>query len=168
MGTDKALLAIEGKTLLERAIRLIQPICTSILVSSNNPAHQQPGIKIIPDEIRNCGPLAGIYSCMKESETDWNFVISVDAVFVEPEFIRSLIAEIGAANVIVPLHTGGSEPLIALYHKNSLGAMQTMLETKDYKVNNLFGKVITKFVDTEGWLKEYPRLFHNLNRPKDI
>ncbi|HSO89343.1 MAG TPA: molybdenum cofactor guanylyltransferase, partial [Draconibacterium sp.] len=79
MGTDKALLQIKGKTLLERAVEICNPVCNAILISSNNPEHEKYGYQIYPDEIKNCGPLGGIYSCLKKSDTDWNFILSVDA-----------------------------------------------------------------------------------------
>jgi molybdenum cofactor guanylyltransferase len=65
MGTDKAMLQIDGKTLMERAIEICKPICHEILISSNNPKHENFGFTVIPDEIKNCGPMGGIYSCLK-------------------------------------------------------------------------------------------------------
>ena len=72
MGTDKALLQINEKTLLENAIEICKPVCKEILISSNNPEHEKFGYKIIPDEIKNCGPLGGIYTCLKNSNTEWD------------------------------------------------------------------------------------------------
>ena len=71
MGTDKVLLEINEKTLLERAIELVQPLSETVLISSNNPIHKKYGFEIIPDEIKDCGPIGGIYTCLKKSETEW-------------------------------------------------------------------------------------------------
>jgi molybdenum cofactor guanylyltransferase len=65
MGTDKAMLQIDGKTLMERAIEICKPFCHEILISSNNPKHGNFGFAVISDEINNCGPMGGIYSCLK-------------------------------------------------------------------------------------------------------
>ena len=168
MGTDKALIQINEKTLLENEIDICKPVLSEILVSSNNPDHGKFGAKIIPDEFTNCGPLSGIYSCLKQSETDWNFVISVDAAFVKPEFIQYLIDQIDDFDAIVPLHDNGIEPLISMYHKNGLDEMLKHLKSGNFKMQNLINVINTKFVDSQKWIEKYPKIFRNLNRPEDL
>ncbi|MBT3384266.1 MAG: molybdenum cofactor guanylyltransferase [Prolixibacteraceae bacterium] len=168
MGTDKTFLEINGQTLLERAIELCRPFCQTILISSNNKEHGKLGFEIIPDEINDCGPLGGIYSCLKNSETDWNFVISVDSVFAESEFVKFLASQTGSFDAIVPVYLKGKEPLIALYHKRSLTEISKMLDSGNFKMHDLLNKLNTKFVDTQNWLEKYPQLFRNLNRPEDL
>lgn len=137
MGTDKASLKLNGKTLLERSIELVQPFCDSLLISSNNSKHERSGFKIISDEIENCDPIGGIYSTLKISEPDWNFIISVDYAFVESDFVQFLISELDDFDAVVPVHSKGKEPLIALYHKNSLPEIEKMLNSGNFKVHNL-------------------------------
>lgn len=168
MGTDKALIHINEKTLLENAINICNHFCTNILISSNHTTHEKFGYKVIPDEIKNCGPLGGIYSCLKQSETDWNFVISVDAAFVELDFISFIISEVNDFDAVVPQHDFGKEPLIALYNKNSLAEMHSMLISGDYKMQNLLENINTKYVDSQAWIERFPKLFRNLNRPGDL
>ena len=168
MGTDKALIEINDKSLLENAIDLCKPISSSILISSNFEEHKKYSYEVIPDEIPDCGPIGGIYSCLKETETEWNFVLSVDSPFVELEFIRNLISEIDNTNAIVPIHSRGKEPLIALYHKNSLSEIEKRIKSGNYKMYDLVDTLSTKFVDSKKWLEKYPNLFHNINRPEDL
>jgi molybdopterin-guanine dinucleotide biosynthesis protein A len=168
MGTDKAMLQIDGKTLLKRATEICKPICNEILLSSNKPKHENFGFTVIPDVLKNCGPMGGIYSCLKKSETDWNFVISVDSVFVPDDFISFLISETGEIDAVVPIHKNGKEPLIALYHKNCLTAIQKKLELKDYKMHHLLDSLNTRYVDVDAWIKKYPEIFRNFNRPEDL
>jgi len=168
MGTDKALIQINGKTLLERAIEICKTACSEILISSNNFTHENFGYKIIPDEIKNCGPLGGIYSCLNQSETDWNFILSVDAAFVEPEFISFIVSEIADFDAVVPFHKNGKEPLVAMYYKKGLVEMKKMLDSGDFKMHNLINSINTKYVDTQIWVERYPKIFRNLNNPDDI
>jgi molybdopterin-guanine dinucleotide biosynthesis protein A len=168
MGTDKALVEINGKTLLQRAIDLCRPFCHDILISTNQPGHTGLGYLTVPDEIKGCGPLGGIYSCLKKSKTDWNFVLSVDAAFVEPGFLCFLTSEKEGFDVVVPKHKNGVEPLIALYHKNCLPAITKQLEEGKYKMQDLLKQVNTHFLESQFWAEKYPRIFFNLNRPDDI
>jgi len=168
MGTDKALIHINGKTLLKNAIEICSPVCKEILISTNTQEHGNFGTKVISDEFKNCGPLAGIYSCLKSSDTDWNIVISVDAAFVEPAFIQYLINEIADFDAIVPFHKKGKEPLISMYHKNGLNEMKKQLESGNFKMHNLLDKINTKFVDSQNWVERFPEIFRNLNHPNDL
>jgi molybdenum cofactor guanylyltransferase len=168
MGTDKALIQFNGKTLIENAIEICMPVCQTNIISSNNPEHENFGYKIIPDEIKNCGPLGGIYSCLKKSDTDWNFVISVDSAFVPSDFIEFLISEIDETDAVVPVHKSGKEPLIALYRKNCLPVIQEKLKLKDYKMHHLIDLVNSKLVNVDSWVKKYPEIFRNFNRPEDF
>lgn len=168
MGTDKALLEMEQTTLLEKVIRLCETFTTQILISSDNPEHEKFGYKIIHDEIKNCGPLGGIYTCLKHSETDWNFVISVDSPFVEQDFVSFFISEIADFDAIVPIHKNGKEPLIALFQKGCVKTIHENIMSGDNKMHNLLEKINTKFVDSQKWVAKYPTLFRNLNRPEDL
>lgn len=168
MGTDKSFIEINGKTLLESAIELCRPIFDFVLISSNNPVHKNFGVEIIPDEILDCGPIGGIYSCLKKSDTDWNFVISVDAAFVNTDFVKYLISEIDEYDAVIPIHSNGIEPLIALYHKNSLNAIEKRIQNEDFKMHNLINSIHTKWIDSKAWTERYPKLFYNLNRPEDF
>ena len=168
MGTDKALIQFNGKTLLENAIEICKPVCQTIIISSNYPKHEIFGYKIIPDEIKNCGPLGGIYSCLKKSKTNLNFIISVDSAFVTEDFVQFLISESEKFDAVIPIHENGKEPLVALYHKNCVPVIQEKIELKDYKMHNLLNVLNTKFINVDSWVKKYPFIFKNLNRPEDF
>jgi molybdopterin-guanine dinucleotide biosynthesis protein A len=168
MGTDKAMLQINGKALLEKAIEICRPVCHEILISSNNSDHENFGYIIIPDEIKNCGPIGGIFSCLKKSETNWNFVISVDSAFVTEDFVQFLISETGVFDAVVPIHENGKEPLVAVYHKSCVPAILEQLKLKDYKMHHLLNVLNTKFTNADSWVKKYPAIFKNLNRPEDF
>ena len=168
MGTDKALLTLNNKTLLQNAIEICKPVCQNILISSDNSNHKNHGYKTIPDEFKNCGPLGGIYSCLKKSVTDWNFVISVDAAFVKTSFIEALAKNTVQFDAVVPVHNKGKEPLISMFHKSVLTTMEKHLKTGNFKMHNLINALNTNFLDTQTWVTKYPQIFYNLNNPDDI
>jgi molybdopterin-guanine dinucleotide biosynthesis protein A len=95
-------------------------------------------------------------------------VISVDAAFVEPAFIEYLISETDDSDAIVPVHSKGKEPLISMYHKNSLSEMQKHLKSENLKMHNLISDLNTKYVDSQNWVERFPKIFRNLNHPDDI
>lgn len=168
MGSDKALLEIGGESLIDRAIELCRSICDEILVSSDLAEHERKGIRRIEDEQKHCGPMGGIYSCLKQSSNKWNFVWSVDAPFVEKDFIEFLNSQTPGFDAVVPVHGAKTEPLIAFYQKNTLPAFQRLLGEGNYKMHYLLEKISVNHVNAEDWLLRYPKLFHNLNHPEDL
>lgn len=168
MGTDKALLKLDEQTLLERLIEKLNPLCSELIISSNFAEHKNYGYPVYEDEVQNCGPIGGISSCLKQSKTNWNLVVSVDAAFVESEFLRFLITQIGKSKVVIPFSERGKEPLIGLYHHSCLPVIETMIKESNFKMHNLFQKVDVEFIDAQKWVEKFPKLFHNLNRPADL
>ena len=168
MGKDKALIEINGQSFLSLVVNICSNVCKTILISSNNPNHQIKNFRIIQDEVEDCGPMAGIYSCLKQSETDWNIILSIDSVFVKPGFIKFLISKTGNFDVVVPVHNHKMEPLIALYHKNSLPKMNQMLNNGNYKMHNLLKKIQVNYVESAQWIENYPSIFVNINLLNDL
>lgn len=168
MGTDKALLKTGGETLLEKAVNLCRTVCSQILISSNSPSHEITGLSRIDDEFYDCGPMSGIYSCLRQAENEWCFVISVDSAFVSTGFVSYLISLTEKADAVVPFHDNGKEPLIALYRKSTVFQFLNQLETGNYKMYFLLERFKTKLVDVSDWKCKQPNLFHNMNSPDDL
>lgn len=168
MGADKALIEVNQKQLLQHAIDFCNSFCNHLLISSNHTEHDIFGIKRVPDVVTNCGPLGGIYSALKETTTRWNFVLSVDAVFVEKVFILEMMKETNNFDAVVPCHAGGKEPLIAFYHREIVSTIFQQIEKKNYRMTDLLEIVDTKWFDAQKWVDHHPRIFHNLNRPEDL
>lgn len=168
MGADKALLELEGETLLERAIKLCNPFSSALLISSNSDAHAAFNYPVINDEVKNCGPMGGIYSCLKNSDTALNLILSVDAVCVNKKFIEFLLSNTGDFDAVVPFTEKGAEPLIALYNKSILPAMGNQLKSGDYSMQNLLKESKVNWLDAGKLQEENNYLFTNLNRPEDI
>jgi len=168
MGRDKALIELEGQTLLDRAVGFCKSFADEVLISSDSENHKKGRIRTIPDEFKNCGPIGGIYSCLKQSANEWNFVLSVDAPFVEKEFVTFLINSALGFDAVVPTHDWKREPLIALYNKTSVSQFESQIKTGNYKLHFLLQELKTNFVETDEWLEKYPKLFQNLNYPEDL
>jgi molybdenum cofactor guanylyltransferase len=167
MGTDKALLVLQGKPLLQQMISLIEPFCDKVVISGQNSDYISFGVELIPDSYSDCGPIAGIFSALKYSISDWNLVVSVDVPFVNDEILFFLISNIGECDCIIPKHDSGVEPLIGLYHRRTLPIIEEMITTGDFRLTNLLSKLNTRYVDCNELIKKHPRLFMNINRMED-
>jgi len=167
MGADKALLKIQNEPLLKRIVDLINPFCGTIKISGNKSGYADFGVPIIQDSFMECGPIAGIHSCLSHSSTDWNLILGVDLPFLNDELITYLISGIGDSDCIIPKHNSGIEPLAGLYNLRILPEVEKMIQSGDYKLMNMLGKLNTRYLDCSNLVEKYPRLFTNLNWPED-
>lgn len=90
MGRNKALLEHNGSTLLTIAHNKLKTILGSagrVFVSGN-----YPGYFCIPDEIKENGPVEGVWSCTREMQFGIAvLVVPVDMPFIEIESLKTLI-----------------------------------------------------------------------------
>jgi len=168
MGTDKSLVEIGGITLIGRVVKNIEPLCTGIIVSSGNQSLEFLGFRLVEDEYPDCGPMAGILSCLKMATDSWSLVISVDSPFVTRELILFLADQREDFDCVIPVHAHGMEPLIGFYHKRAVPVIQALIESGELKMNNLIRKLNTNYINIDEWLRNNRQLIANLNHPEDI
>ena len=81
MGTDKALLLLDGKPLVAHAVKKLKRLCAKVSILSNDVALEEYA-PVVGDAFRNLGPLAGIEAALQDSEYAWNLILPVDTPFL--------------------------------------------------------------------------------------
>ncbi|RLD91671.1 MAG: hypothetical protein DRJ09_00240 [Bacteroidetes bacterium] len=172
MGKDKGLCEFNGKALVSYALETLKPLCGKMIISANHfpEKYKQFGVPVISDEIKNIGPMGGIYTCLKHSTTRHNLVLSCDTPFVGIILLKHLLDHVQNEQVVAPAHhTFLIEPLSAYYATNVLDAIKQSINNNDYKLINLFKGVRFKSVlmDT---LQPFnaDQSFLNINKPEDL
>ena len=85
MGQDKALLQLNGETLLQRAVRLGHQLgAAQVLISRN-----QSGF--IQDQVQNAGPMAGIAAALSHCSSRWLLVLPIDMPLLSPLALNPLL-----------------------------------------------------------------------------
>ena len=158
MGRDKALLEIDGETLVASAVRRLGEVCEEILIADAGRCLLPGSVPDGPGE----GPAAGILGAARARPGHPLLVLAVDL----PRVPVSLLEELARsdADLAIPRWAGGLEPLCALYGLAALAALEarvgrgqldlrTLAETPGLRVRHL----------------EAPgEVFLNLNRPEDL
>lgn len=171
MGTDKALLMFEGRTLLDRALKTARKVSSDVLIAGD-PEKYSPFAPCIADIYPQCGPLGGIHTALTSSHTEFNLMLAVDLPFVGTELLQFLIdwARNSAAKVTVPRADHGLQPLCAVYRREIVVAAEKALKAKRYKIDLLFEPANTQVIEEDalraaGFSLE---MFRNLNTPEDL
>jgi molybdopterin-guanine dinucleotide biosynthesis protein A len=171
MGQDKALLKLNGRTLLDRALELAREVSPDVRIvgSAQKFAAFAP---VIEDVFTDQGPLAAIHAALESSGTDLNLVLAVDLPFLDPNFLQYLIAQGQATNalVTVPRAAGGWQTLCAVYRRGFADYAERSLREGKNKIDPLFARVETRVIEENELLQHgfSPDIFQNLNTPEEF
>lgn len=171
MGTDKAFVMLDGRTLLVRALEVCRTITSEVRIAGDRKKFA-PFAPVVEDVFPGCGPLAGIHAALRASPTDWNVVLAVDLPFVSSALLHFLLARArdGGTLVTVPRAGKGWQPLCAVYRRAFADAAETALRAGRYKIDALFDPALTRPVEeadlrSAGFSAE---AFRNLNTPEEL
>ena len=171
MGTDKAFLELEGRTLLARALDLLHGLTPEVRIVG--PAARFAAYApVVEDVYAGRGPLAGIHAALSTSTTELNLILAVDLPFVTDSLLRFVVEQARAcqAVVTVPRIAGGYQPLCAVYHRAFVTPAQAALESGRNKIDALFASTTTRILE-ESELSRVAfnaAMFENLNTPEDL
>ena len=172
MGTDKAFLDFDGRTLLERTLELARSITGDVRIVGGREKFARFA-SLVEDIFPGQGPLGGIHAGLRASTSDLNLMLAVDAAFVSRALLEYLIDEAHhapEATVVVPCCDGHRQPLCAIYQREFADAAETALIAGKNRIDVLFDMVKSRVIE-EAELERAgfsAALFCNLNTPEDV
>lgn len=172
MGTDKAFVDYDGRTLLARALDLARSLTSDVCIVGSREKFA-PFAPVVEDVFCDCGPLGGIHAALRASLTELNLMLAVDTPFVPVAFLQYLIRSAQSApdaSVIVPRSGQGWQPLCAIYRREFAEAAENALRAGRNKIGQLFDSVRTRALEA-GELEAAgfsSSIFHNLNTPEEL
>src|SRR6478736_747967 len=104
MGTDKGLILLKDKSIIEYVIEIVKPLFKKVFIVSTNSDYSKFGLELIPDLIKEIGPAGGILTAMDHCETEIFFVVSCDMPFISSAAVEFLISESQQYQITVPIH----------------------------------------------------------------
>ena len=172
LGKDKGLCSFRDKPLVSYAIDILKPLCGEMMISANHFPEKYAafGFQVIPDEVKNIGPMGGVLSCLTKSKTQYNLILSCDTPFVNTDVFRFLLKKMENFQVVCPSHeTFLLEPLSACYNTNVVSELEEAVRKKEYKMMQFFKRIRFKSVNIDQNLPFFnDNLFLNLNTPDDL
>ncbi|MGC8850463.1 MAG: molybdenum cofactor guanylyltransferase, partial [Candidatus Bathyarchaeia archaeon] len=109
IGYYKALLLIDGATIIERVISAMEPLVERIIIvlkkgekGSLKFLENHKGIKIVLDELQLRNPLIGIYTGLIHSDSDYSLILPCDMPFVNPGVLKYLLDASHGFDLTIP------------------------------------------------------------------
>lgn len=169
MGTDKALLKYEGRTMIERAVEVLAKVFGNRVIVASGSAGRFVGLdlpRVIEDAAPGAGPMGGLLAALEGLRGAPVFLAACDMPRLDPVPICEQIREWGAqdADALVPVAAGRIQPLHAIYSPACAAAARTLIESGRRRMQDLVRAVRTRFWTVPA---EWEIAFENVNTPAD-
>ena len=161
--------------MLPRVVRLLGEVVAPVVVvaaSGQDVPSLPPNIDIVRDPEQDRGPLQGLAAGLAalRARSDAAYLSSCDVPFLQPAFVRRLIALLGEYVICVPEVGGYRHPLAAVYRVEAAAATSARLLTENrLRPAFLFEEVPTRIVGPEELIDADPmfQTLRNLNTPAE-
>ena len=165
MGRDKALLVFNRQTFIDHLIRELSG-CREVFISSViKTEYPDYGLRTVPDEIRDFGPVEGIRQSLRHAKTDYVFICAYDMPFVRREMIEYLAGFVSADfDAWVFRDEERIHPMCGIYSRRVLPAAQQMIAEDRHRLTELLSRVRTKYVEIGEFGRE---ALSNINTPEE-
>lgn len=109
------------------------------------------------------GPLAGMYTVMKQEKAEWYVVLPCDAPKMTSYMMQKILSFIDEEiDAVVPVIRGQAQPLMGVYHGRVAATIEELLHTGDYRMASLLNRCRVCIV-TEKELGTSGEEFDNIN-----
>jgi molybdopterin-guanine dinucleotide biosynthesis protein A len=176
-GTDKAVVELAGKTMLQRSGELLASVCDEVTIIARQGKYSNAGWTVLADRWPGEGPLGGILTALQTMENPeggpaWALMISCDMPFLSREFLAFLWSRAteSKAQVVVPQSANGLEPLCACWRASAQAGVQAAFDSGVRKVTEAMKRLRLEVLDEPAWKRfdTEGRLFWNMNTPEDF
>ena len=176
MGSDKALLPVEGSTLLQYCINTISQVVDEIVVV-NAPNRAAPEIHSdIPlifgeDRLADEGPLIGMAAGLALANNSISIVTAVDMPLIRSQLLELLIKKIDNKHEwVVPIADGRPQPLCSALSTSSLSIISAKILEGARAPMALADDLNAYMLKENEWKEVDPigQSFKNINTPEEF
>jgi molybdenum cofactor guanylyltransferase len=175
-GSDKALVELQGKSMLARTAGLLAKVCGSVAIVAQKNKLEDSSTETIADRWPGEGPLGGILTALLDSEATsgsqgWNLILSCDMPFLTEQWLTFLAerAERSEAEAVVPKSDHGWEPLCVCWKNSVTPPISAAFDAGTRKVTEALKQLHVEVLDEKDWKRfdTNGRLFWNMNTAAD-
>ena len=176
-GSNKALFAPNGETLISKAAGLLRSVAREVLVSAsqtNAGDYDFLGLEIVVDQHPDSGPMGGLETLLQRCTTPWLLVLTCDMPFVDKDALVTMVSSLTGEpdNALCQRDRphalawqrcdGSISPFPLLIERSALPILQSRMRTGSLSMKGLLSDLDTYYI-----MSHYNRLLSNINRPED-
>ncbi len=170
MGTNKALLTFEGRTLLERTWDLLTSCLSHCVVSARSGCQSAyDGYPVLLDAYERIGPVGALATALSHARASGLsavLVLACDMPFLDAQIVRHLLKAWDGQSLAVLFRgpDGRLEPLCALYACSSLPFFQEAIADGTYALHAVLPESSVQYLACPS---EWKHRLCNINTPEE-
>ena len=174
-GVEKALLKLNGETLIARAVGRARPQVSELIINANgDPARfAQFGLPVIADRVGGFqGPLAGVLAGLdwlrdNRPAAKWLATFACDCPFFPLHLVERLVAAAERENIPVAIASNKerNHPVFAVWQADLPVTSESVLNNQNSRKMDDF---VARFPNTNVLFQWRPDPFFNVNTPQDL
>ncbi|MBI5235062.1 MAG: molybdenum cofactor guanylyltransferase [Deltaproteobacteria bacterium] len=169
MGLNKALIEVDGLTIIERTVALFNDIFDDVIVAVNDVGlYSRLDAMIVTDVYKGAATLGGIYTGLFHSQTPYTFVVACDMPFLDARAIKKTL-ELSGSDATAPFINDKLHAMHTVYSRRCLKKIEGMITAGNLRVSDLFSMICTRRL-VEADFAGIPILssIENVNTPEDL
>jgi molybdopterin-guanine dinucleotide biosynthesis protein A len=173
-GRVKALIQVDGTSILERQLSLLRAHFSAIAIAANDPLpYRAYGVSVLPDRIPGQGPLAGLSAALAWCPRPYLLAVACDMPYLDQRVLDLLLPRRApGVDIVAPYIGGRPEPLCALYARSVAPVLEQRLAAGQLRAASLIqhaGLTVAR-VSEQQWRALDPELrtLTNINTPDDL
>ena len=174
MGKDKKYIRLEGRSLFERALSVLERCFPEVIVvyadSSQVPLTAQA--RVVYDLIPNCAAAGGVFTGLTYASFPRIFVVGCDMPFLNTQLIDLMVSCDESIDIVIAKLKNRLEPLHARYSKNCLPFLENMIKKGTFRMQELLQiQALQRKIFTQEEIELIDKnalSFWNLNTPEDL
>jgi len=167
-GTDKGLILLNGKPMIEHVITALRAEIDSLLINANRNLEQYAafGYPVISDIMDGyLGPLSGMASGMRAACTRYIVTAPCDSPLIGGDLVRRLYETLirEGADISVAHDGERMHPVFALIRRDLLPSLLDFLNAGQRKIDRWYAQHRLAVA----YFRDQPEAFRNVNSPKE-
>ncbi len=145
-GVDKGLQMFRGQTLVQYAIKRLQPQVSQLLINANRNSadYALTGLKVVSDtDYAGMGPLSGFLTGLQHCDTEWLVTVPCDSPFFPLDLVEKLALAATEKQSLLAMaqtprvHDNSWElqPVFCLMHRSLIDSLRNYLQNGGHKIS---------------------------------
>jgi molybdenum cofactor guanylyltransferase len=153
MGTDKALLSLAGRSLIDHAVTKLRRICADVSILAGAEDTANPALAsyapLVFDLHPGTGPIGGIEAALAHTAFDWNLILPVDVPLLPTALLDHWIRRIVGRRVLrVRVASfrvfGVPQPTVLMIHRDAAPVLTRAIAHGEFKLFPVLERAVSQ------------------------
>lgn len=159
----------DGKAMIEHVMRALLTVVDKLVIAGPSidlslieSIRGQAAVTFVPDELKNCGPIAGVRSILASGAAEGYLIAACDQPLINEDLLRSLLRDPRRGCFF---KTEVIQPFPGFFPSTWLGLLDKRIENEEYSLRHI---IESSTADIQQLDSHAQRLIKSFDSPQDV